>query len=256
MRPEDLYNAIGNIDDRYIDTRPIKDIPKPKRTPLWIKLVSAVACAALLALVGVNILQKDTPPTDIVYPSDIVYPAENTPSDYMSGQNMWDESVFKEFSYADLAERAALIVVADVTDVVLEHAKSYDENTFLSYAKVSVCEVLKGDVAIGESLYVSDNGLMCVDLSVALTYSGGPLMEKGNRVLLFIKPYTTRTMENGEHFYVFLSRFLGPFFYDEDGKYHEVWCYSDRDPITTIMPTKLADYEPKTLEEIKELIGK
>lgn len=248
MRPEDLYNAIGNIDDRYIDTRPIKDIPKPKRTPLWIKLVSAVACAALLALVGVNILQTDTPPTDIVYPS------ENTTTVYLEHNGMWAETVY--YTYAQLAENADTVIVADVNDILLEHAEEYDETVFNYFAKVSVREVIKGNVAVNDSLYVIDNGLVCPERSFTATYSGGPLMERGNRVLLFIKQHNTNTLENGESFYTFLSVFLGAFYLDEDGKYHEVSCYSDQKPEAGLRPEKLVDYEPKTLEEIKELIGK
>lgn len=245
MRLEDLFSAIGNMDDRYIDDRPIEDIRKPQRLPLWSKLVAACACVAVLVLSVVSIWEQDQT-------AGIVYPSENVNARYFEQNASWFERVY--FDYAELAEMAEVIVVADVTDIVLEHAKGYDETVFRSYAKISVCEVLKGDLVAEDVLYICDNGYSCVDPVMSLTFSGGPLMEKGNRVLLFVQSEKTDTMENGQRYYSFLSIFLGPFFYDADGKYHEVRCYSEIGVDRKLFPTSLVDYEPKTLDEIKRLI--
>lgn len=249
MQPDDLFKAFGDIADRHIDDRPIEDIPKKKCVPVWIKLVSVAASLVLIALVGVNVFREGASPADIVYPS------ANLKAIYMEHYEMFDGIHY--YSYAELAENAEAIIVADVKDVLLEHAEEYDENVFNCFANVSICEVIKGDFSVGDSIYVIDNGLVSQDASentIALTYSGGPLMEKGNRVLLFIKPHKTNTLQTGEKFYTFLSVFLGAFFLDEDGKYHEVSCYAEREPETVLNPTKLEDYEPKTLEKIKQLI--
>ena len=247
MKSEDLYKAIGNMDDQYIDDRPIVEINRTQHLRPLRTVVAVAACITLLVLIGASIWRHNQS-------FEIVYPSQNGNANYMEQNASWYETVY--YDYAELAKTAQVIVVADVLGVVLEQASGYDETVFCSFARVSVCEVLKGDIASKDIIYVCDNGFSCVDPTMVLTYSGGPLMEKGNRVMLFLRYEEGNEMENGKKFYTFLSPFLGPFFYDEDSQYHEVLCYSDVGTERDLFPVKLTDYEPKTLEEIKQLIYK
>ena len=78
MRSEDLYSAIGNMDDRYIDDRPIGEVKKSKRLPLWSKLVAVAACIALV-FAGVTAGKQGTADIGaLVYDRDGCYHAASS----------------------------------------------------------------------------------------------------------------------------------------------------------------------------------
>ncbi len=220
MRSEDLYSAIGNMDDRYIDDRPIGEVKESKRLPLWSKLVAVAACIALV-LTGVTAGKQGT--------ADIVYPTCRAPSsdaDYASGDlNMGPFYL----NYADLAALADIVVVADVVNTFSENSSQTD-TVRLSYADVRVRTVLKGrfrnGVRRGKTICVQDG--LYIENDTVVSYSGGPYIETGQRVLLFLAASDgTDKTAAGTAYFKQATPYIGAFFYDRDGCYHAASSYNE-----------------------------
>lgn len=251
MTSEELYKAIGGIDERYVDDRPIGEIKRKTPASLWGKWVSVAACVALVVL-GVVRVSVTEP-----LPADIVYPFENAPTSVVADFACWSLGAVTYYTYADLADKSKAVVVADVEEIFREQ-DAHSADTVLAYATVRVAEVIKGDIKKEDSLTVQDNGYIQVDkvgnATDVYSRSGGPLMEKGNRVLLFltVPPSLTSCLSVSEQpYYTLTQSTIGVFFYDEDGRYHAAACYDDHIAARGWM---LYDYTPKTLKEIKQNI--
>lgn len=160
------------------------------------------------------------------------------------------------YSYAELAEKAAIIIEADVLELVRVDAQTHTD----CYARVKVREVLKGDVRKREVLCVEQGGFIYHG-GTGGTADGGPLMEEGNRVVLFLNDTAEipsmedfkETTPDGDILY--FQSTLGLFFLDSDGKYHASKTYNENYPHISI-GVRLKDPAPKTLGEIKVLIEK
>ncbi len=249
MTSEELYQAIGNIDGRFVDDRPIDEIKRKTPVSLLIKWASVAACVALVAAGVLTVLMRPQ------LPADIVYPEENAPTNTVFSLSSWNTTTY--LTYADLANKSKAVVVADVLDTFTA-VDRHSPNQLMSYATVQVAEVIKGDVKKGDSIIVQDNGYMCVDeagdTTAVYSNSGGPLMETGNRVLLFLNtpPSSASCLtESGQPYYTLTQWSIGVFFYDKDGRYHAAACYDEYIDGKAWM---LYDYEPKTLKEIKQNI--
>ncbi len=213
------------------------------------KRMIVVVCALLIVALSVGATAKQITSDDIVYPSD------NAPASVKEGAVCWNLASY--LTYADLADKSKVVVVADVLDTFTA-ADRHSPEKLISYATVRVAEVIKGDVKKGDSILVQDNGYICVDdvgaATAVYSNSGGPLMEKGNRVLLFLNVPTSAlashpTLEE-DSYYVVTQWSIGVFFYDADGRYHAAARYANHIALRGWM---LYDYEPKTLRKIKKL---
>lgn len=242
MNAEDLFYAIGNMDDRYIDDRSVGEIPKVKRLPLWSKLVAACACVTVLVLSVVSIWEQGQM-------AEIVYPTENAPTKYMQSEDSIYPARYS-FNYADLALFADTVLVAEVTDTFLTLSVTQDDE-YRSYANVKVAEVLKGTVGKDATICVQDTAYIEIGKEDVYSVAGGPLMETGNRVLLFLSaPTVEGNTANDMVYYTQAVPWIGVFFYDRDGCYHVASDYGRESDMF-----KFTDHTPKTLSEIRRLIA-
>lgn len=277
MSASELFLALTDIDETYINT-PRAAAVRGVRQRLLHKWLAVAACVCITVTMSLwvyayddqtalniafeNELNKDVVTTitsaynnDISY--SIVYPSENQPCSiimYSSGPDEYSKQTV--YDYAELAQNADIIVVADVVGAYKE---AENKTTFRLYAEVSVIETLKGNATNGDRLYVHENGYgRCDEDGKNLriyTSCGGPLLEKGNRVLLFLSRETlTFKTSDGIELWDFVAYEVGKFFYDSDGKYHDSSLYAETVQTDTFRPYILEDYTPKTLGEIKCLI--
>ena len=242
MRPDDLFEAMGDIDEQFIDDRPIDIIPNKKRTPKWVKAVSLAASLALIVMAIGVMFWKSKP--------KIVYPDMNMFAKVSSGNSMWGEPEY--LTYKDLANKSDIVVVADVVKTIKPTDPTSDTR-LEPYATVLVQDVIKGDVQKNENLFIRDNGYIFIDEITkeeigAFSFSGGPIMKKGNRVLLFL--VKSDTLYGRQEFYEIADMNIGAFFYDTDGCFRAAAYYS----LPNLWGTMLDDYTPKSIEEIKMLI--
>ena len=241
MRSEDLYKAIGNIDDRYIDDRPIGEVAKSKTYSLWRTLVAVAACIALVLTV-VTIWDRET--TEIVYPTSDMQPTVAHSDAIMNAGPYL-------LNYADLAALSDIIVVADVVDT-FQAVWDKKENVFLPYANVKVYKVLKGHIRRDESICVQDAAHIIDDK--VYSFFCGPIIGSGNRVLLFLTmPDEDNSIANGKEYYRQALPWIGAFFYDQDGYYHPAAEYGSEEGDYSV---KFTDTSPKPIQEIRRLIQK
>ncbi len=189
---------------------------------------------------------------------DIVYPNQNIPCILRDSTDSISQVAY--YDYQELSAVSDIVVVADVVENQCEY---YQSNCFRLYAKIAVNDALKGTVEKGETLFVGENGYAyrneAGERGDTYTSCGGPLLEKGNRVLLFlVEPEVQEgsyfTTANGEGLWTFYAMPIGKFFYDKDGKYHASATYAKDYTDTYCNYSMLTDYTPKTLNEIKKLI--
>ncbi len=275
MRSDDMLRAIGGMADRHIDDRPIEDIPKKRRMYVWVRLAAVAACVALLVGVGYMVVRKGEPAPlsqegtvpNVREPSTDepilpVYPDQNIAASQLPDSTCWAEC--PPVDVAAMAHGADSVIVADVVDRRLELSPEYKEHPdaahiFESYPQVVVREVLKGDLTEGDTIFVWDHGYYYDDVpqtESSWTPSGGPFMEKGNRVVLFLdEKEDSRKTPSGEDYYTLWSSYLGVFFLDQDGLYHERATYATDYAFRRLIgPFEFTDDEPKTLDEIKAVI--
>ncbi len=239
MRSEDLFHAIGNMDDRYIDDRLVVEIQKVKRLPLWSKLVAACACVTVLVL-SVMSIWKQGETTKIVYPSE-----NSLVSGEHSNADMYVGPYY--LNYADLALFADTVVVVDVVDT-FQGIWTKEEDVRLPYANVKVREVLKGNVRRGKTICVQDAAH--IEEGKVYSFAGAPLIETGNRVLLFLSaPVEDRDTVNGTAYYRQALPWIGAFFYDRDECYHAAAEYGGGNHSVRFTQTS-----PKSLQEIQALM--
>lgn len=248
MNSAQLLREMGEVDSAFVDTAPIEHHIKKRKATLWLKGCAMAACFALvITCVGSLYNASVHNDADIVYPSEntpFVIPPSTKPPVPFSFSQFWDGKVY---DFQELAKCSELIVVADVTGV----KERKNDLFFGNHATVMIREVLKGDVTEGMELCVFD------PTSSEHTHASCiPMMQRGNRVLLFLVSDSVMTKNSrGEDtpLYGFIRWYpeVGKFFYDRDGKYHESRSYADGNPKSNMVFT---DLEPKTLEEIKTLI--
>ena len=236
MNSAQLLRAIGDIDPVYVDVTPIEELIRKKKPIAWIKWCSVAACLALMAGCGWR----------IVFPKDNTPVLDDSPRYYASHSFGFDSP----YTYCTLAEASELIVVADVESLAEENVPLYMSNI----VSVKVREVLKGDVHNGDVLLVED-----LTSSEYMHDPDIPMMQYGNRMLLFLVKETIveyTLSDETKTVYGFTQTYphLGRFFLDEDGKYHEADTYSENFPYPHSWRV-FADYMPRTLDEIKDLIG-
>lgn len=272
MNSRELLNALTDIDDDLIADAD----KKPSRiNPLrWVAAVAA--CVVLLSAVGgvwAHQRRLPTGDTDFVatqmssglFADDadsvqtaapIVYPTENEPCNNASAMACWVYT--PPFTLKALADKTTHIVLADVIE---EHREPY-ENYTAYFVTLKIHAVFKGSLTVGDEILYADNGvIMHYETGhKGRTHCGGPLLEKGNRVVLFMTDKdNTRfpTPVGGEAVYRYSDASISKFFLDADGKYHASGTYSHAYQTYgwTDMPHDLTDYTPKTLDEMILLIG-
>ncbi len=245
MRSSRLLQLIGEVDPAFVDITPIEDYPPKKRPFSWAKWVAIAACVTVFIAGGMAFLLQSNGTHTIVYPDEnaVCVQSKDIPLSV----------AFKEsFTYAELAEASEFVIVADVTAI----EKTGENKAFRRMATVKIVEALKGTCRAGDTLCVLDN----VFWRDGCTSDGGPMLECGNRVLLFLS--SAHLMRDGEminiYTYTRVMPSLGKFFYDRDGRYHESRTYAEeftQDSREMMWDRFFDDYEPKTLEEIKSLLN-
>ncbi len=251
MNTDDLFLALGEVDEAYL-LPSLESARKHQKPKTWRRIIAAAACLALIITGGVRGYEavRNQPPV-------LVYPTENAPRKLYRGHLTYYKINY--YTYAQMAEEADVIVCADVVDngYTFETGTKRKDHIVL-YATLSVREVLKGDVAINKPLHIKDYAIGYYDengdYDEELIHTVGVLMEKGNRVLLFLKklPRAFATEDNRTITHNIVYGAEGKFFYDADGLYHSAVLYTDENWFSTNM---LTDYTPKTLDEIKKLIN-
>ena len=246
MNSARLLREMGEVDSAFVDTAPIEHHIKKRKATLWLKGCAMAACFALV-ITCVSSLYNASVHND----ADIVYPSENTPvvippstePPAPSFSQFWDGKVY---DFQELAKISDLIVVADVKIVEEGSRALFCRN----YVTVAIREVLKGNVTKGTELCVADpmTGVYTHEISI-------PMMQRGNRVLLFLVNQSVmikNSQGDDVPLYSFVREYpeVGKFFYDHDGKYHESRSYGGDSKSSMVF----TDLEPKTLEEIKTLI--
>lgn len=240
-----LLEQIGEVDERHVvfaqDTCPAA----VRRHSTVFRWIAVAACLAVL-LTGVALkpwLLSDTLTDD----GGVTLP------EFVSGQAANQMTVTSYIDYVALAKQSNVIVCADV----VQNYREETDKGYLVYAKIKVRDVLEGDVQKGDMLLVEDTagGRKDDDGQYQIvTLYGDPLLEKGNRVLLFLyTPVEPHTSSNGEVTYAVFGS-VGKFFYDTDRRYHWSMLYNERYPDEYKPSMMLWDPEPKTLKEIQKLI--
>ncbi len=192
----------------------------------------------------------------------VVYPEIDEKTTLIEGDNR------HKLSFYDMAQEASVIVCADVTEAITVPVESGWK--IACSARVEIKEVLKGGLPIGESICVEENGVAYAylvdenrqpypsetnDITRRATLCGGPMMVKGNRVLLFLTGEGDN-LGSEENPYYITPGSSGKFYLDRDGKYHNsMLYYKEYDENIHKFYSQLADIEPKTLDEIKTLIN-
>lgn len=247
-----LYQLIGDIDDCYITA--VVDAPKLKGKISWFKVVAVAACIALVVCGSYGLFQWVNNPKLVYGSANTVYIHKDESTQVGHGMG---------YSISEMAARADVIVEAEVIQNDYTDKSRYPEKNFVFYAQLSVRDVLKGNVKQGDVLYVEDaaEGYFSMESPNVLhsISCDGPLLEKGNRVVVFLIQYESGrneiTKDNKEIRYYTALGEEGRFFFDSDGKYHNGPTYIDQwETLCLSQAVYLKDYEPKTLEEIKELI--
>lgn len=263
MTGMDLLRLLGEVDDKHIELS-LEEVRKSERRAI-VKWISVAACIALVIGVGAGVYFSRPSPPPVVSapltastapaPADTVklrYPDENEKC-LFKDDHSWHQTRY--YDYAELANEADMVVVVDVVSTDRFKGNLYN----IPYANVAVCEVIKGDTCLsGETLRVRDNGTSLynkdLDSWVSKTKCGGPLMEQGNKLLLFLRTDGRIATSDGEPLYEFANNMISKFFYDRDGKYHSSATYCEQFGTNYMMSDMLEDYSPKTLDEIKRLI--
>ena len=246
MNSARLLREMGEVDSAFVDTAPIEHHIKKRKATLWLKGCAIAACFALIFTCVYSLYNAS-----VHNDADIVYPSENTPvvippstePPAPSFSQFWDGKVY---DFQELAKISDLIVVADVKIVEEGSRALFCRN----YVTVAIREVLKGNVTKGTELCVADpmTGVYTHEISI-------PMMQRGNRVLLFLVNQSVmikNSQGDDVPLYSFVREYpeVGKFFYDHDGKYHESRSYGGDSKSSMVF----TDLEPKTLEEIKTLI--
>lgn len=160
-------------------------------------------------------------------------------------------------TYRELADAADVVICGDVQQVIHHTAGDDPLATVTPRVEIVVNDVLKGQLSVGDIVYTYDNGRAVFDekgVSGGQTACGGPFMQSGNRVLLFLSSGDELT-DGGQPLYTITLPSLGKFFYDSDGLYHMSRVYGRPYRDGEAFPDTLTDTAPKTLEEIKHLIA-
>lgn len=242
MKETRFLDILGDIDEAYITEA--EAVPCRKRT-VWPRWVAAAACVALVATAAFGVARMK-PTEDVVYPQIQEY-EEN--GEYFA---FCQVSSGIKLTFAQLADEADVILCADVTRTELIPS---GETAYTSHATVRVREVLKGDVRMDKSYVVKDSGSVNMKgrgfLSCGFA-ALGPLMEEGNRVVLFLKDGTGSANDP----FRIHEPTAGKFYLDADGKYHNAVLYSTyKGEGERYQESELSDLKPKTLDEIKTLIN-
>lgn len=245
-----LFGLIGEVDERYID-----DMLRSKTAPVswqarWRRVAAIAACVVLVLGLGVGgyAYQQAT---------RVVYPTENASYALVSGPFSASEIL----DYTAFSREASVIVCADVQDIHMErreHRVNGDGDPYdVRIAAVSVRSVIKGDVHEGDTLYVrsrafgyyTDHGVYRETLAL----DAGPLLEKGNRVLLFLyKGLYVFTTTDGNELYEIAGDGLARFFYDEDGLYHAAATY-ENGFLESLSADAAQSYRPRSEKQIASL---
>jgi len=247
MNSARLLREMGEVDSAFVDTAPIEHHIKKRKATVWLKGCAMAACFAFIITCVCSLYNAS-----VNNYADIVYPSENTPvvippstePPAPSFSQFWDGKVY---DFQELAKCSELIVVADVVAVEEGSRALFCRN----YVTVAIREVLKGNVTKGTKLCVADpmTGVYTHEISI-------PMMQRGNRVLLFLVNQSVmikNSQGDDVPLYSFVREYpeVGKFFYDHDGKYHESRSYGGDSKSSMVF----TDLEPKTLEEIKALIN-
>ncbi len=249
MNSRELLWAIGDIDEDLV----AEAAKSPPRTsPLrWV-----AAVAACLAVIGASAgsvwaYQQYSPHAQL---SSVVSPTENASCNNASSSACWIYT--PPMTITELAEKSTYIVCADVVEKRYEPTENFTKCFFV----LKLRTVLKGSLKAGDEILYSDNGSIIPyeHGPKGRTLCGGPLLEKGNRVILFMIDSDSEffTIE-GETTYRYADGSLSKFFLDTDGKYHASATYSEwyHKYGHPDMPHQLTDYTPKTYDEMAALIN-
>ena len=257
MTGRDLLRLIGEIDDSYLELS-LDEVKKSEKRRRATVCAVVASCATVLvgAAVGLHVWNlpslTDAPAeeTVIVESPPFQSPRDNAKSGFR-GSYAWHEITVVE--YAELANRADLVVCVDVISVA-KNRRSH--GIYSPYATVVVREVLTGTgISVGDTIAIRDNGVILHDNS-GQTECGGPLMEPGNRLILFLKlPSAQQIEEYGSVFYEMSDATVSKFFLDNDGLYYPSAVYSDQFGTNYLTSPMLADYSPKSLEDMRMLIN-
>ncbi len=233
------------MDDTYIEEAYTY---KPQKRRVWARVAAMAACVAVVIGAGWGVCCSLEKEPEVTYPTVVEYDAEE--GDYIAACYA---SPGAPLTFAQIADEADVIICADVTDVTLvEGGKDWQ----YSYATVKVREVLKGDVTVGGSYVVKDSDTVCDDVRYFSCgpREPGPLMEKRNRVVLFLKGNGETAGSFDDPFEINTAT-SGKFYLDADGMYRNAVTYVRFvGEHSLYLDPDLADLEPKTLDEIKRLI--
>ena len=157
------------------------------------------------------------------------------------------------------SDRTAEVPTAADLEETVESDRLVKTGVIRCFAQVQVRDVLKGDLHKNDVLYENENGRGTQDTNgdiwgTAKTTDGGPMMEKGNRVVLFLVD-SDLTTDSGKPLYEMASPLFGKFFLDSDGKYHASISYNENYAEYSERDICLNDNGPKTLREFKKLIA-
>jgi len=233
MNGDEMLSALSFVDEELIteaQSAPASERHMFSLTWRWI----AAACAAIILTVCTWRFFAPKPQPVV---TTFVSPTQNTLCLQIAPGRM--SAVVRRYDYAALYDAADLVVVADVSQVQADK----EIIRFSHLAQTHVVTTLKGDVVKGDILLVRDN-----NFGETHTTDGGLMLEKGNRVLLFLEA------SGAEYTYVFGG--TGKFFCLGDGRYVSAATYSNSfgGEFSLWSRAELYDYTPRTLDEIKNLL--
>ena len=248
-----LLDAIGEVADRHL-----ADIEKPPHRRTVLRIVAAAACLALI-VTAVYAAVSPKPCYVAALPSDLPYL-------YVTVQMPAPENI----SLEELVARSDIIISGKVT---AEHRKplekpqfisnvinadgyvaySFDADNYRLTVDVKVTEVLKGDVAAGDTLTVFNRAVEVYESDgkyrETRCHFDTALMEKGDRVLLFL----TNDFITYDNEYWLIGE-AGNWFRGCGGQYHCGLLDDKRFPEEYEPRIGLENYESYTLDEWKAIV--
>ncbi len=278
MNAQDLFLALGEIDEAHLAG--IDTVKKSVKAPVWQRVGAVAACVAVAALmvaglyVGV-LSSQNTPPTtdepsasfeDQSVLSGLVSITEESDVDtvvYPTSNELYDDVELREeetstlYTYETLCAQSSVILQAQVLG---QYYDPYDTLTLSDtaqaghrlYAKVRVEYVYKfsREIVGDDILYIKDNGYGSIgedgSLQAAETIGGGPLMETGNRVLLFLN--LSESNDTGDVYDLSVPA-VSKFYYDADELYHSSALYQPQDTDDHTV-CRLSNDRPRSLTDI------
>lgn len=159
----------------------------------------------------------------------------------------------KDYTIAQMCEESELVVVGRVTDHFnIAYPIEGNPERCYGHATVRIEEVLFGETD-ERKIDVQDCFYIDKDSGTEVTAWGAPMMRKGHRVLLFLKPDPDWADDAGNVPYTAFYGELGKFFADEQGLFYPAVTLSESYK-NGKAHISLDNMDPRTLDDIRKEI--